>query len=302
MSLYWSRLGRYIYNILTVGQRLRRIEERLQQQNKHNFYTHEKLNSIIRKLHLEDLDSGYPFRLTLNRFSLMSQLDTDGLVIQVLKEAGAKTKTFVDIGCGRSGGNSALLAEELGWGGLMVDASKGAIKKIKEKYAHNPNVYSESAYVTPDNINELLGRYGYTSEVDIFSLDIDSYDYWVFMAMNICSPRILLLEYNAAFGPELSVTVPVAATLDGAPKGYHGASLRALANLAEKKGYRLVVCDHGGANAMFLRNDMATHIPAIDVSVAFRMSISRKDPFGQAVRDIDVLDKIRSLGLPLEHV
>jgi len=232
----------------------------------------------------------------------MSQLDTDGLLVALLKEAGTNSKSFVDIGCGRSGGNSGLLAGELGWKGLMVDASKTAVRRVAERFSHNPNVQAVCTFVTPQNINQMLTDAGYVGEVDIFSLDIDSYDYWVFQSMTVCNPRILLLEYNAAFGPDKCVTVPIDAQLDNTPKGYHGASLRALVKLAESKGYRLVSCDQGGANALFLRSDVATHVPGVDVSMAFRMSVCRKDPFGQTVRDPDIYDVIKKASLDLNYV
>jgi hypothetical protein len=34
----------------------------------------------------------------------------------------------------------------------------------------------------------------------LLSIDIDSYDYWILDALTVCSPRILMLEYNARFG------------------------------------------------------------------------------------------------------
>ena len=111
-----------------------------------------------------------------------------------------------------------------------------------------------------------------------------------------------MLEYNASFGPDESITIPLDANLDNAPKGYHGASLSALANLANKKEYRLVACDFGGSNAFFLRHDVAVHIPEVDVSNAYMQSVSRKDPFGQQLREGDVLGRIEELGLPLVQV
>jgi hypothetical protein len=87
---------------------------------------------------------------------------------------------------------------------------------------------------------------------------------------------MLILEYNSHFGPELEVTIPADVSLDeSAPDGYHGASLAALAKLADRKGYRLLACDMAGINAFFARNDLRQDIPGVSPSRAFRKQRNR---------------------------
>ncbi len=117
--------------------------------------------------------------------------------------------------------------------------------------------------MTPANVNALLAEHGYDGEVDVLSIDIDSYDYWILEALTVTSPRILVLEYNALFGPDRRVTIPLDQPLDATPKGYNGASLAALTTLAPRKGYRLVTCENAGVNAFFLRHDVAPDVPAV---------------------------------------
>jgi hypothetical protein len=156
------------------------------------------------------------------------------------------------------------------------------------------------AEVTPDNINTLLIDNGFAGEVDLFSLDIDSFDYWVFEAMTACSPKVLVLEYNGYFGPDIAVTIPLGVSLEGAPRGYHGASLAALSQLAERKGYRLLACDMTGINAFFLRNDIRPELPGVTPARAYRRLRGRADPFGQAsTRMIDVIAEAKKGNLPL---
>jgi hypothetical protein len=70
----------------------------------------------------------------------------------------------------------------------------------------------------------------------------------------------MIIEHNASFGPEASVTVPYEPSFDRTTKGadghYHGASITALAKLGAKEGYALLGCDAFGANAFFLRRDL----------------------------------------------
>ena len=260
-----------------------------------------QLSAVVRTLLLPSEELPQPFRLRARRFQLHSQHEEDGLTLALVREAGVRHGRFVEIGCGRTGGNSAVLAYECGWPGLMVDGSAVAIDKARRRFALNPGVVTVASAVTPDNINALLSAHGFTGEIDVFSLDIDSSEYWILSALEACSPRLLIVEYNALFGPERAVTVPRDAVVERAPKGYGGASLAALETLARRRNYRLVVCDDEGSNAFFLRNDVAPHITGMTAAEAFRpFRIRTRLDDDEEERDVFAL--IRDHGLPLVDV
>jgi len=91
----------------------------------------------------------------------------------------------------------------------------------------------------------------------LFSLDIDSIDYHILKAaMNLgYRPKILIVEYNSAFGPTQSVTVPYKPVFNRwkeHPAGiYYGASVMALRVLLEPLGYKFVSVDSSGTNVIF---------------------------------------------------
>jgi hypothetical protein len=260
-----------------------------------------QLGSLVRALFLPQEELPQPFRLRARRFQLYSQHEEDGLTLALAREAGVRDGRFVEIGCGRTGGNSAVLAYECGWAGLMIDGSAEAIEKTRRRFALNPRVVAVAAAVTPENVNALIAEHGFSGEIDVFSLDIDSAEYWVLSALEACSPKILVIEYNALFGSERLVTVPRDAVRDGAPKGYNGASLAALDMLARRRSYRLIVCDDEGSNAFFLRNDVATHLEGIAVAEAYRpFRIRTRLEDDEEERDIFAV--IRARGLPLVDV
>lgn len=245
-----------------------------------------------------------PYVLNLNRVRFTSQNGEDGVLLALLDLLGPPLQRFVEIGSGASGGNSGFFAGELGWQGLMVDIRAEAMERCEAQYGHNQRVRFVVAEVTPANINALVRESGLDGEVDYFSLDIDSFDYWVLEALEACNPRILVLEYNAYLGPTASITIPSDADLGLAPKGYFGASLEAMTRLAATKGYRLLCCEETGVNAVLLRNDLVPSLPSVPVSTAFR---SIKQAWRHAnegsVRDIDpVLSRIRDSGLPFVEV
>lgn len=261
-----------------------------------------QLNALIRRQYFDG--SGVPAEYAINaqRFRLRSQNEEDGIILALLGAAGVTTRRFVEIGCGSTGGNAATLAADFGWAGLMVDGSGKAIDRVKAAFAFNPGVRAVRAMVTPSRINRLIREQGFAGDVDLFSIDVDSIDYWLLDALDVCSPRVLVMEYNALFGPERRITLPNAPKPDDAPKGYTGASLAAIEALARRKGYRLVLCEESGINAFFVREGLAPEIPGLTAAQAWRPWIDKHDAAGLREKDIDIFEVVRRAGLPLVEV
>jgi hypothetical protein len=164
-----------------------------------------------------------------------------------------------------------------------------------------PMVTAVAAWVTRENIDELITTNGFAGELDLFSLDLDGNDYWIWEAMTACAPRIVILEYNSMFGPDRSVTVPYDAAFDRHRHHtmYYGASLTALTRLGARKGFRLVAVEPTGVNAFFVRSDLAPHIPACEPRRAFRL-LERYDVMMQ--QGEDVFRYVRDAGLELVEI
>jgi hypothetical protein len=234
-----------------------------------------QMNAMMRALQLSRMPLPPPHDLAARRFRLYSQNEEDGIILALFEHAGITDRRFVEIGSGMSGGNSALLAYECGWSGLMIEIEQRKIDSLLEIFRHNPGVVGVAAAVSPANINDILSEHGFTGEIDLLSLDIDSYDYWVLEALTVVSPRVLIVEYNARLGPDLALTIPKDCALDDIPKPLRGASLAAIEKLARRKGYRLVVCDPTGTNAFFLRDGVAPDLAAVTVADAYRPAADR---------------------------
>jgi hypothetical protein len=252
-----QRIERQLDTVEKIWQRTRHLEPAVQ--------------AVLRELYLDPARLPYPERLTARRFRLASQNQEDGLTLALLQEVGVTSARFVEIGSGLSGGNSAFLARECGWTGLMVDGAGAA--RMAQVGRRFPSASAVHAWVTRENINELITSHGFAGEVDLFSLDLDGNDYWIWEAMTACTPRVVILEYNSMFGPDRAVTIPYDAEFNRHRHHtmYYGASLTAWTTLAARKGYRLVAVEPAGINAFFLRDDLAPHIPACDASRAFRI-------------------------------
>jgi hypothetical protein len=271
-----------------ISHRLTRLEEAIADL-KPNI---KMLPAIVRKLYLDGVELPPPYDVLSQRFRIRSQNEEDGLLLALFKRIGTTNRRCVEIGCGSNGGNSGFLVQECGWTGLMVDANRASIATVTVRYAgHAVTIVKHR--VTREDVNQLLTVNGFSGELDLLSLDIDGNDYWVWEAITVCSPRVVVLEYNWLFGPDRAVTVPYDADFKVGASGtrsYRGASLAAFAHLARRKGYRLVATER--VNAVFLRSDVAPEIPAIAVAQGFR-------PPNNVARAQDAFAKIENAGLKL---
>ncbi len=114
---------------------------------------------------------------------------------------------------------------------------------------------AECHFVTKNNVNTILGECGLQGDIGLLSIDIDGNDYWVWEAINVVKPLIVICEYNSIFGSKFKVTVPYRE--DFVRQKYHysylvfGVSINALNDLAAKKGYSLVAGTEAGNDLFF---------------------------------------------------
>jgi hypothetical protein len=192
-----------------------------------------------------------------------------------------------------------MLAGEFGWTGLFVEGDKGKVEYAGRRF---PGTTAVCAWITPESVNALLEQHGYAGEVDLLSVDIDGNDLWVWEAITVCRPRVVMLEYNSMFGPERAVSVPYDPTFSRRDHRfcYYGASLVAMTRLSARKGYRLVVVEPTGVNAFFLRHDVAPHIPACDPARVYRIP----DKYNELIRrkEIDVFQWAKDTGRELVEI
>jgi hypothetical protein len=95
------------------------------------------------------------------------------------------------------------------WAGLVIDGSADQVARIRQRPEYwYFNLKAVEAFVTAENINHVLEAHGVTGEIGLLSIDIDGMDYWVWKAIEVVSPAIVVIEYNHRFGNDDAVTVP----------------------------------------------------------------------------------------------
>lgn len=165
------------------------------------------------------------------------------------------------------------------------------------------------AFVTRENIDQLLEENGVTGEIGLLSIDIDGMDYWVWKAIEVVDPAIVVIEYNYRFGSEDAVTVPYRPDFDRREAHhsilYYGASLEALAELGREKGYALVGVESHGLNAFFVRRDLLPDtLREVTAAEAFRVGgfDEAHDEHGRRFRMSYEDEKRLVRNLPLVHL
>ena len=220
-----------------------------------------------------------------------SQNGEDGILLYIFSLIGTTNKVTVEM-CAGNGieSNSANLILNHGWYGLLYDGDKKRVERGRHFFNTHPDscrlppAFSH-AWITRDNVNDLISGRRFEGEIDLFSLDMDGVDYWIWDALEVVSPRVVVVEVQAAWMAEKAVTVPyredfVASWICTNEKydmhaQYGGASLPAFVKLARKKGYRLVGCNSLGFNAFFMRNDVGiSEFPEIDPASCFTHHVS----------------------------
>ena len=215
----------------------------------------------VREL-LADPRYAAPRRLERHGFKVWSQNDEDGILEEIFRRIGTSSRSFVEFGVayGRECNTLKLLVE--GWRGLWMESGAENCERIRHVFAvqlAEERLELQQTSVTPGNIDALIAsaRVAAAGELDLLSIDIDGNDYHVLTALQSVRPRVLVIEYNGKFPPPMDLVPPYDPAYAWDGTDYMGASLQAIANLAARRGYRLVGTNITGVNAFFVRDDLA---------------------------------------------
>ncbi len=208
-------------------------------------------------------------------FRVFSQSDEDGLLLLIFAIIGTTDKRCFEMGLGHPiGCNTTNLVWNWGWESLFFEADPEIILRSQKLFATHPDSWLYpprlvQSLVSAENINDLLKDAGFSGETDLFSLDLDGNDYWVWKNLEVVQPRVVVAEYLNFWGPDQAMTIPYDKDFVRSEKepDYFGASLAALTNLAREKGYRLIGSNRYDYNAFFLKSGVGEdYFPEVTVA------------------------------------
>ncbi|HXX74285.1 MAG TPA: hypothetical protein VEI50_04100 [Nitrospiraceae bacterium] len=221
--------------------------------------------------------------LSQSEFRVFSQWGEDGIIQRLIHEVPIDRRIFVEFGVqDYQESNTRFLLVRDNWAGMVIDGDQGNIDRIRhDEIFWRYNLKAECAFVKRDNINELLKNNGVVGDIGLLSIDIDGNDYWVWEAIEVVRPRIVVVEYNARFGVDRAVTIPYDAEFSRVRAHYsmvyYGASLAALVSLGVRKGYDFVGANSAGNNAFFVRQDLRpSFLPVLTATEGFVASQFRE--------------------------
>jgi hypothetical protein len=215
-------------------------------------------------------------------FKVFSQWGDDGIIQFLVDYLEPENHLFIEFGVENyEEANSRLLMINNCWKGLVMDSSQEHINHIRKSDVYwKYQLEAMPAFVKRNNINNLLQTYLKGSQADLMIIDIDGNDYWIWDAIDVTNPTIVIVEYNSIFGCDRAITIPYKddffRTLSHYSNLYYGASLPALFHLAQQKGYQLIACNSNGNNAYFVRADKMKKLKALAPSKAFRAASFRE--------------------------
>lgn len=283
----------------------RQIVQRLRAQ-------HDELLLAIGRLESHVLASNVkPDKLEDIEFRVFSQFGEDGILQYLIRTIGAHPDTFVEIGTGDyRESNTRFLVQNNNWRGLVIDGGESHVQFVlRTGMAWRHDVEPVSAFVTRDNINSLMRENGFEGPIGVLSIDVDGNDYWLWEAVEAVDPAIVVMEYNALFGPSAAITVPYDPAFVNSEAHYSqlyfGASLGAFVHQANQRGYRFIGCSSNGANSFFVRDDVANDLPSLTSEEGYRASrfLTSRNPDGTMSRMRSVSDRIKLIGhLPVVDV
>jgi hypothetical protein len=214
-------------------------------------------------------------------FQVFSQRGEDGIIQYIINKIEIPNKIFVEFGVENyTESNTRFLLMNNNWSGLIIDGSASNIRYIKNDFIYwKYDIKAVESFINKENINSIIKDYTQIKDIGLLSVDIDGNDYWIWEAIDVIQPRIVICEYNSAFGPTHKISTPYSHDFQRTKAHYSnlyfGASLNAFCHLAEKKGYDFIGTAGAGVNAFFVRKDLSKPFKVYKSEENFHESANR---------------------------
>ena len=183
-----------------------------------------------------------------------SATGADGIIDYIFSAIGYTNKVAVEIGVSMGSNTNTELLSHKGFKLLWID------RLSRPNIPVNTTMHVEC--VTKTNVENIFKKYNIPQELDLISIDIDGNDYHIREALSNYKPRVIIMEYNGAFGPTSEYIMGYEENYYHFPPSIKfGASLLSLINQANRLGYDYVYSETRGADAFFIRRDLNVFKP-----------------------------------------
>jgi hypothetical protein len=201
-----------------------------------------------------------PRRLARHEFKVYSQNGEDGILREIFRRIGISSHSFVEIGVGNGLECNTTFLVAQGWTGCWIEGDRKNVEVVSGLFRTplaRGRLKLGYGMGTAENIGAMLRAVGAPDQPDVLSVDVDQNTYWLWKALPQLKARVVVVEYNASYPPDLDWKASYAPERVWDGTNYFGASLKAFEILGRDLGYNLVACDLAGVNAFFVRQDLS---------------------------------------------
>ena len=196
-------------------------------------------------------------------YKIFSQNGEDGIIDYLIEKLKIENLKFVELGVGTyKESNTRFLFMDRACKGLIVDKEENLENQVKENVEFwKGDLEIVNTTLKKENINEILNKNNFLDNLDLFSIDLDGIDYWIINELPDKFSKIAIIEYNSVFGDSVEITVPYSENFNRHDYHYsclcYGASLKAVINLMQNKGFEFLGVNEIKNNAFFVNNDFS---------------------------------------------
>ena len=204
-------------------------------------------------------------------YKITSQNNEDGIIEYIFKKI-PNNKYFVEIGFDLFEFNSLNLIQK-GWKGELIEYNLDeclALKALLKYFFSNSSITILNEKIIKENVNSIIFGDNKNKKIDFFSIDIDGNDYWVLKELNLENINVVCCEYNHWIGKNEKKTIRYNPKHIYENDGYFGASLIAISDLMNTKGFDLVAVESSGTNAFFVNKKLSNNFEILSPIKSWR--------------------------------
>lgn len=199
-------------------------------------------------------------RLHRYEHQVFSQNGEDGVIREIFRRLGIAGRSFLEIGVGNGQRNNTAFLLTQGWQGYWIEGNPASVAGIRQSFGKpisDRQLRVREVVVTRENVREEVASLGVPAGLDLLSVDVDRNTYWILDALlTTVSPRVLVVEYNALYPPDMEWKVEYDPSRWWNRTSYYGASLKSYERLCQRHELALVGCELHGVNAFFVRREL----------------------------------------------
>jgi hypothetical protein len=189
--------------------------------------------------------------LLRHRRNVTSENGEDGILEYIFNTIGVSHRLCVDVGAcdGLLWSNTRNIIAHKGWRGVLIEADDHAFVRLCETYRDSIQTQCVHARMSSgDRLEALLTEHKVPRNFDLLCIDIEGNDYHLLRSLKTYVPAVIVVDFNP------SVPNDITFIQEDSEHVHYGASLRAFAELADRRQYDLAAVTDW--NAIFVRRDL----------------------------------------------